>query len=125
LPEADGVDFFAALQICEEMGANLAVIDSREAQIELESILRHEEKYNGMENWWIGLNDIGHEGMFFWNFPSHSFPYLRYSNWAARHPTMPDVYNVYDCVYMNHHDYKWVDTDCKKDDHIAPICYMK
>ena len=67
----------------------------------------------GVDGWWIGLDDIGHESIWQWE---SSFVIADYFSWAENRP-MNNSVNKNDCVYMmprspqaNHFD--WTDYYC-------------
>ena len=87
-----------------------------------------EQQITGADAWWIGLDDIGHEGDWLWQ--SSSTP-ASYVSWADNKPnTNPS--NRDDCVYMSpspvEPGFVWTDTDCDYEDNqliIAPLCQIQ
>ena len=115
---------------CEELHPNSSMIEifSPEENNLLSLIAALEMQITGADAWWIGLDDIGHEGQWVWQ--SSSTP-ASYFSWAADKPNSDPV-NRDDCVYMSSHqmsdDLVWTDTSCDYEDNetkIAPLCQMR
>ncbi|XP_023340798.1 perlucin-like protein isoform X2 [Eurytemora carolleeae] len=118
--QATGVNWLQATQVCEEVGGVLAEIYDPSVQDFLKSILQFEENIIGKYDWWLALNDIGHEGEFRWSNENYS----TYRNWGPSRPTYPDQYNHADCVYMGS-EYFWYDENCdRQSPNLAPLCFI-
>merc|ERR1739838_399294 len=75
-----------------------------------------EESIIGVDSWWIGLSDLGHDGRWLWQ---HSVSDLEYSHWAPGYPT--NQFGA-DCVLMSLADnFAWTDRDCIQAK-ASPIC---
>ena len=65
-----------------------------------------------VEHWWIGLEDIGHEGIWEWQTSSTTASYF---SWGYDKPSSDPV-NRDDCVYMSPNplgnDFVWTDFNC-------------
>ena len=67
-----------ARKSCWDWGGNLASIDDRNNQ----SITKYLNLNGKMNNYWIGLNDLGKRGTFMWE----DGKALSYINWAEGRP---------------------------------------
>ena len=115
---------------CEELHPNSSLIEifSQEENGLLSMIANLEQQLTGADAWWIGLDDIGHEGQWLWQ--SSSTP-ASYFSWADDKPNTDPV-NREDCVYMSgssvREDFVWTDTYCDYEDNelrIAPLCQIQ
>ena len=87
---ATAVSWQEAEQRCQNVDAHLVVIDSERERSFLQSQLP-----NGVDQLWIGLNDINEEGNYVW---VDGLP-LNYHFWAQGQPR--DVSNSQNCAEMN------------------------
>ena len=122
--------WLGASSYCEELHPNSSMIEifSPEENNLLSLIAALEMEITGADAWWIGLDDIGHEGQWMWQ--SSSTP-ASFFSWADDKPNSDPV-NRDDCVYMSPHqtsdDLVWTDTSCDYEDNetkIAPLCQMR
>jgi len=97
-----------ALLLCESAGGFLAEPKSQDQVDMLAGLAQLEFDILGLDSWWIGLTDQGHEGRWVWE---HSFTEADFTDWADGFPTAED--NVADCAIMSHDQgWKWVDMAC-------------
>jgi len=97
-----------ALLLCESAGGFLAEPKSQDQVDMLAGLAQLEFDILGLNSWWIGLTDQGHEGRWVWE---HSFTEADFTDWADGFPTAED--NVADCAIMSHDQgWKWVDMAC-------------
>jgi len=97
-----------ALLLCENAGGFLAEPKSQDQVDMLAGLAQLEFDILGLDSWWIGLTDQGHEGRWVWE---HSFTEADFTDWADGFPTAED--NVADCAIMSHDQgWKWVDMAC-------------
>jgi len=106
-----------AQQHCQSLGGHLAEPITEDWSNLLTSIASIETSVLGVESWWLGLSDLGHEGRWVWQ------NYLQeadYTNWAADYPTPNDVEK--NCVTMTaENDLQWSDELCTST-RASPIC---
>ena len=99
-----------------------------------------EESLTGIDSWWLGLTDMGHEGryelrircdvlilillllfIFRW-ISGHSATESEFTAWAPGHPNSAP-HNMDDCVSISFSDhYLWRDVPCYEKTTAAPIC---
>merc|ERR1712037_371786 len=97
-----------ALLLCESVGGFLAEPKNQDQVDMLAGLAQLEFDILGLDSWWIGLTDQGHEGRWVWE---HSFTEADFTDWADGFPTAED--NVADCAVMSHDQgWKWVDMAC-------------
>jgi len=97
-----------ALLLCESAGGFLAEPKNQDQVDMLAGLAQLEFDILGLDSWWIGLTDQGHEGRWVWE---HSFTEADFTDWADGFPTAED--NVADCAVMSHDQgWKWVDMAC-------------
>ena len=122
--------WLGASSYCEELYPKKSMIEifSPEENSLLSLIAALEMQITGADAWWIGLDDIGHEGQWMWQ--SSSTP-ASFFSWADDKPNSDPV-NRDDCVYMSSHQMSdnlvWTDTSCDYEDNetkIAPLCQMR
>jgi len=83
----------------------------------LTSIASIESDVLGVESWWLGLSDLGHEGRWIWQ---NSVEEVSYTNWAENYPTAGDVEQ--NCVVMKtENELEWSDELCTTT-RASPIC---
>merc|ERR1711910_49536 len=108
-----------ALLLCESVGGFLAEPKNQDQVDMLAGLAQLEFDILGLDSWWIGLTDQGHEGRWVWE---HSFTEADFTDWADGFPTEED--NVADCAVMSHDQgWKWVDMACG-DGLATAICQM-
>merc|ERR1719348_2829595 len=106
--------WLGASAYCEDLHPDSSLIEifSQDENDLLSLIAKLELEITGADAWWIGLDDIGHEGEWLWQ--SSSTP-ASYFSWAEDKPNTDPV-NRNDCVYMSHgsvvDDFVWTDTYC-------------
>jgi len=109
-------NWFEAQHECERVGGFLAEPKTYEQATLLTSLALLEESIIGVNSWWIGLSDLGHDGRWLWQ---HSVSDLEFSNWAPGYPT--NQFGA-DCVLMSLADnFAWTDRDCIQA-RASPIC---
>merc|ERR1719474_2223175 len=97
-----------ALLLCESMGAFLAEPKNQDQADMLAGLAQLEFDILGLDAWWIGLTDQGHEGRWVWE---HSFTEADFTDWGDGFPTTED--NVADCAVMSQtQGWKWEDRAC-------------
>merc|ERR1719348_97925 len=104
---------------CQNLGGFLAEPKTGEQQSLLTSMAYVEQSQIGVNSWWIGLTDQGHENRWIWQ---HSVEDVTVNNWAPESPAENSPGK--DCAVMNSfQEYKWTDQDC--DESLAfPICQI-
>jgi len=106
-----------AQQHCQSLGGHLAEPITEDWSNLLTSIASIETDVLGVESWWLGLSDLGHEGRWVWQ---NYLLEADYTNWAADYPTSNDVEK--NCVSMAaENDLKWSDELCTST-RASPIC---
>ena len=122
--------WLGASSYCEDLHPDSSLIEifSQEENDLLSLIANLELEITGADAWWIGLDDIGHEGEWFWE--SSSTP-ASYFSWADNRPNN-DPSNRDDCVYMAPSPVGpglvWTDANCDYEDNqliIAPLCQIR
>jgi len=102
---------------CELLGGYLAEPKTEEQAALLTSLAYLEQNIVGVQSWWLGLTDRGHEGRWVWQ---HSVEDAEFVFWAPGSPSesSPDL----DCVIMNTwENFMWSNQDCLHTI-AAPIC---
>jgi len=117
LVNSQKLSWIDAQQYCQSLGGHLAEPLTEDWSNLLTSIASIETDVLGVESWWIGLSDLGHEGRWIWQ------NYLQeadYTNWAVDYPTSGDVEK--NCVTMTaQNDLQWSDELCTST-RASPIC---
>ena len=116
---------------CEELmnsSSSMIEIFSQDENDLLSLIGTLELSLTGADGWWIGLDDIGHEGKWRWQ---SSSTLASYFSWAENRPSS-DVINRDDCVFMSldlsKNEFVWTDDFCDSqgnDVKIAPLCQLR
>merc|ERR1719158_300167 len=102
---------------CERLGGFLAEPRTQQQVDMLKSLAFLEDTFVGVETWWIGLTDQGHEGRWIWQ---HDTETVYNTDWVPGSPH--HGVNNLDCAIIQKRDqYRWRDTDCT-DRMAAPIC---
>merc|ERR1712130_520975 len=65
-PQMAGLSWLEALEYCEEQDGFLAEPKTEEQLNFLTSLAYVEEMATGVQGWWVGLADLGHEGEWVW-----------------------------------------------------------
>ena len=123
MPDESGVNWIEAHLACESVGGYLAEPASLEQMEFLTGIAEVEETFTDIKTWWIGMSDIGHEGLWTWQ---HSGEQVESNFWGKGSPTNSSS-NSHDCGYMEltKGDLVWRDTDClatAAHGDLAPAC---
>jgi len=122
--------WFGASSYCEEIHPNSSMIEilSQDENDLVSLVGNFIFPMTGLDGWWIGLDDIGHEGLWQWQ-PSVTI--ASYFSWAYSKPSSKPV-NRNDCVYMfpnsSANIFVWTDFYCDYQDNdikIAPLCQIK
>merc|ERR1719470_140323 len=77
------LNWLEAMDACDNLGGYLAEIQSEEQANFIASIALVEESLTGVDSWWLGLTDMGHEGRWIWG---HTISDSVFTNWAPGHP---------------------------------------
>merc|ERR1719450_1605572 len=121
--------WFEASSYCEEIHPNSSMIEILcQEENDLVSLVGNVlVTTTDVDSWWIGLEDIGHEGIWEWQ-PSSMV--ASYFSWGYDKPSSDPV-NRNDCVYMSpnplDNDFVWTDFYCESQDKsikIAPLCQL-
>jgi len=113
----ESVTWMEAQLECELLGGYLAEPKTEEQAALLTSLAYLEQNIVGVQSWWLGLTDRGHEGRWVWQ---HSVEDAEFVFWAPGSPSesSPDL----DCVIMNTwENFMWSNQDCLHTI-AAPIC---
>merc|ERR1711915_1084080 len=106
---ASAATWFNAQLECEQMGGYLAEPKHENQAGLLTSLAYMEQSLFGVQSWWIGLSDWGHEGRWIWQ---HSVDDANFTMWAPGSPSSSQEYNK-DCAVMDaSQDFFWADVDC-------------
>merc|ERR1719278_2412745 len=65
-PQMAGLSWIEALEYCEEQDGFLAEPKTEEQLNFVTSLAYVEEMATGVQGWWVGLADLGHEGEWVW-----------------------------------------------------------
>jgi len=119
--EKVNLTWMEAMLACEKVGGYLAEPKTLEQMEFLTGIAWIEEDFYGIRSWWIGLSDVGHEGLWTW---VHSNEEASEFFWKSGSPNNQTA-NALDCGYVEllQTNLLWGDLDCR--DHngsIAPVC---
>ena len=126
---SESSSWFGASSYCEEIHPNSTMLEilSQEENDLVSLVGNVMITMTDVERWWIGLEDIGHEGIWEWQ-PSSSV--ASYFSWGYDKPSSDPV-NRNDCVYMSpnplDNDFVWTDFYCESQDKsikIAPLCQL-
>merc|ERR1712126_266285 len=119
------VTWMNAMRACEKVGGYLAQPKTKEQMEFLHGLAEVYAQFSGVHNWWLGLSDVGHEGIWAW---VHTFEEVTETFWAHGSPSNK-VGNILDCGFMHLSQGKllWQDVDCSAsmDQHgatISPVC---
>jgi len=119
--EEKKLNWVEAQGACEMLGGYLAEIKTEEQNNFVESMAIIEESFSGVKSWWLGLNDMGHEGRWIW---SHSSTDVEFTSWGPAHPNTATG-NQNDCVAITLSEhFHWKDLSCSETHHSSPspIC---
>merc|ERR1711936_55821 len=111
IPANFSVDnWWEANLVCEELGGHMLEPKNIDIQDFFSSLLGMlPDCVAGGANWWIGLTDTGHEGMWEW---VHEAEFAEEQFWADGHPET-GAGNDADCAMMvRWKEYFWVDVSC-------------
>jgi len=113
------------MRACEKVGGYLAQPQTQEQMEFLHGLAEMYAQFTGVYNWWLGLTDVGHEGIWEWN---HTMEEVTETFWAAGSPNTEDG-NILDCgsIHLYQGNLLWRDVDCSAsmDQHgaaISPVC---
>jgi len=119
------VTWMNAMRACEKVGGYLAQPQTQEQMEFLHGLAEMYAQFTGVYNWWLGLTDVGHEGIWEWN---HTMEEVTETFWAAGSPNTEDG-NILDCgsIHLYQGNLLWRDLDCSAsmDQHgaaISPVC---
>ena len=103
-----------AALVCESMNSSMVEILSAEEHGLLSLLGTLEIGLTGVDGWWVGLDDIGHEGVWTWE----QSGWAEFFHWAAGRPSSESV-NTDDCVFIvpetfSVNNFIWVDSDCNQ-----------
>jgi len=113
-----------AMAACEQIGGYLAEPKTGDQMEFLAGFAGFEEDFTGIQNWWIGLSDVGHEGLWLW---VHSYEEATAAFWGHGSPSEKEG-NTLDCAYAAYSkgQLTWKDINCwdvtAHHASIAPIC---
>jgi len=117
LVNSEKMNWIEAQLYCQSIGGHLAETLTEDWSNLLTSIAGIESEVLGVEYWWLGLSDLGHEGRWVWQ---NAIEEAEYTNWAEGFPSNGDVER--NCVAMSaENDLKWSDYACN-DLEASPIC---
>merc|ERR1712126_640174 len=119
------VTWINAMRACEKIGGYLAQPQTQKQMEFLHGLAEVYAQFSGVYIWWLGLSDIGHEGMWAW---VHTLEEVTETFWADGSPNTEDE-NILDCGSIQFFQEKllWRDVDCSAlmDQHgatISPVC---
>jgi len=102
---------------CQSLGGHLAEPITEDWTNLLTSIAKIETDVLGVEAWWLGLSDLGHEGRWIWQ---NALQEADFTNWADGSPIDSGIEN--NCVSMRaENDLRWNDEPCTNS-RASPIC---
>jgi len=118
--------WISAIDACEEIGGYLAEPQTDEQMKLLLGAATVEKELEGFSNWWIGLNEVGHNGVWIWQ---HSRQELMGEEfWDDGYP-VTDTAEPQHCVHLSllylDHQYRlvWQNNKCEGiEQAIAPLC---
>jgi len=124
----DQTTWLEASLLCESLNSSLVEIFSAEEQDLLSLLSSLEIELTSVDGWWVGLDDIGHEGVWTWE---QSGTVAEFYNWASGSPST-EWANSEDCVFIvsdteQADNFLWMDSECNTDGTkiIAPLCQIK
>merc|ERR1712126_62185 len=119
------VTWMNAMRACEKMGGYLAQPQTQDQMEFLHGLAQVYAQFTGVYNWWLGLSDMGHEGIWEW---LHTMEEVTDTFWADGSPNTEDG-NILDCgsIQLSQGNLLWRDVDCSAsmDQHgaaISPVC---
>merc|ERR1711962_1166842 len=119
------VTWINAMSACEKMGGYLAQPKTQEQMEFLHGLAEVYAQFTGVHNWWLGLTDMGHEGIWEW---LHTMEEVTETFWAYGSPSNEEG-NIFDCgsIQLSQGKLLWRDVDCSAlmDQHgaaISPVC---
>ena len=116
------MSWFDAELECEHHGGYLAEPKTFEQMEFLTSLALVEQTYTNVSSWWIGLSDVGDEGVWAW---IHAVEMAGDTFWEEVSPDMTED-NSRDCMFMvlSIDPIEWRDTDCLDESLISPLCQI-
>merc|ERR1719430_816016 len=112
---ADYLTWADASSACKAMGATIATVDDSLQDDAITELC-------GINNCYIGLNDISAEGSFVWQVDGSALETYSYTNWYANNPTFNTVQN---CVMKKaSQNGQWDDVGCSKTTYTY-VCRME
>ena len=99
--------------ICESLNSSMVEILSAEEQDLLSMLSSLETGVTSVDGWWVGLDDIGHEGVWTWE---QSGTVASFYNWISGSPST-EWANDEDCVFIlsdteQADNFLWKDSEC-------------
>merc|ERR1719341_2436766 len=95
-PQMAGLSWIEALEYCEEQEGFLAEPKTEEQLNLLTSVAYVEEAVTGVQGWWVGLADLGHEGEWVWQVDRED---ADITDWDSGCPNMSE-HNSRDCAAL-------------------------
>jgi len=95
-PQMDKLSWIEALEYCEEQDGFLAEPKTEEQLNFLTSLAYVEEMATGVQGWWVGLADLGHEGEWVWQVDRED---ADITAWDSGCPDMSE-HNSRDCAAL-------------------------
>jgi len=95
-PQMAGLSWLEALEYCEEQDGFLAEPKTEEQLNFLTSLAYVEEMATGVQGWWVGLADLGHEGEWVWQVDRED---ADITAWDSGCPDMSE-HNSRDCAAL-------------------------
>merc|ERR1712130_113081 len=95
-PQMAGLSWIEALEYCEEQDGFLAEPKTKEQLNFLTSLAYLEEAATGVQGWWVGLADLGHEGEWVWQVDRED---ADITTWDSGCPDMSE-HNSRDCAAL-------------------------
>merc|ERR1719158_419150 len=102
---------------CERLGGFLAEPRTQQQVDMLKSLAFLEDTFVGVETWWIGLTDQGHEGRWIWQ---HDTETVYNTDWVPGSPHH-GVNNLDCAIIQKNFQYQWRDALCDRN-YASPIC---
>jgi len=119
------VTWMNAMRACEKMGGYLAQPQTQKQMEFLHGLAQVYAQFTGVYNWWLGLSDMGHEGIWEW---LHTMEEVTDTFWADGSPNTEDG-NILDCgsIQLSQGNLLWRDVDCsasmdQQGAGISPVC---